>query len=210
MNRYAKLTAWLIGAWFLFSLTASAFHLYQTGPDQPPLPMGLAAVAPIAAFLAWFAASPRFREFTRSLDARVLTIVQTWRVMGFTFLVLATFGILPFLFALPAGLGDVVVGLTAPLVAMKLADGNHRNGFIRWQLFGMLDLVTAVTMGTLAHTIDPNGVPTNAMTVLPLSLIPTFLVPLFFMLHFICIAQALRWPAQGAVGVGEPVRQAAQ
>jgi hypothetical protein len=47
------------------------------------------------------------------------------------------------------------------------------------------------------------------MTVLPLSLIPTFAVPLLFILHFICIAQALRWPTP-QVPPAAPLRQAAQ
>jgi hypothetical protein len=57
-------------------------------------------------------------------------------------------------------------------------------------MLGILDLVNAVTLGALAGYIDPKGVATGAMTVLPLSLIPTFLVPLFLILHLICIAQA--------------------
>jgi hypothetical protein len=42
--------------------------------------------------------------------------------------------------------------------------------------------------------LEPYGVSTSAMTVLPLSLIPAFLVPLFLILHVISIAQARRWP----------------
>jgi hypothetical protein len=33
---------------------------------------------------------------------------------------------------------------------------------------------------------------------LPMSLIPTFGVPIFFILHIICIAQALRWKTEQA------------
>jgi len=64
----------------------------------------------------------------------------------------------------------------------------------------MVDLVTAVTLGATAGLINPQGVPTALMTVLPLSVIPTFLVPLFMMLHIICIAQARRWKARQSTG----------
>jgi len=210
MKIYPKFIAWLIGAWFLFSLTAAAFHLWRTRQGQPPLAFGIAAVAPIVAFMIWYRVSAGFRKFLHSLNPRTLTWVQTWRVEALVFLVLAEYGILPYLFALPAGLGDIAVGATAPLMAMKLADRNRRKGFIRWQLFGMLDLVTAVTLGTLARFINPHGVPTDAMTMLPLSLIPTFAVPLMFILHFICIVQARRWPAQRPSRMMEPLRQPAQ
>lgn len=196
MSRYAKLTSGLVAAWFVLSLTASALHLFQTGPNQPPLAFGLAALMPIVLFLAWFAASSTFREFTMSLNPRVLTFIHSLRIEGFVFLVLATYGILPRAFALPAGWGDIFIGATASFAALKLATFKHRASFVAWQVLGMIDLVTAVTLGTLVGIIDPHGIPTTAMTVLPMSLIPTFGVPLFLILHVICIAQAVRWPAQ--------------
>src|SRR3954467_1926 len=105
MSRYAKLTAGLIGAWFVFSLAASALHLYRTGPNAPPLALGIAVLTPIVVFLVWFNRSPAFRKFSMSLNPRALTFVQSWRLAGFVFLVLAAYGILPQVFALPAGWG---------------------------------------------------------------------------------------------------------
>src|SRR4051812_29164334 len=186
MSRYAKLTTALIAAWFVFSLAASALHLYRTGPGAPPLALGIAVLAPTVAFLVWFTRSAAFRDFSMALNPRVLTFVQSWRLAGFVFVVLAAYGILPKVFALPAGWGDIAIGATASLVALKLAKAERRSGFILWQVLGMTDLVVAVTLGTLAGFVDPHGIPTSAMTVLPMSLIPTFAVPLFFILHIIC------------------------
>lgn len=203
MTKYGKLTTVLIAAWFVFALTASGLHLFNTGPNQPPLAFGLAILTPLILFLAWSAASPRFRQFTMTLNPRVLTLVQSWRIAGFVFLVLAAYGILPRLQALPAGWGDILIGATAPLVALNLAVPGRRRSFIAWQLLGMADLVTAVTLGTLASVIDPHGVGASAMTVLPMSLIPTFAVPLFMIFHIICIAQALRWPVRQPSTMGQ-------
>jgi len=137
------------------------------------------------------------------LNPRTLTFLQAWRIAGIAFLALYTYGILPGLFALPAGWGDIVIGATAPLVAMTLANPGHRKSFILWQLLGIADLVTAVTLGANAWLIDPHGIPTSPMTVLPLSVIPTFAVPLLFILHIICIAQARHWREQRVSRVGE-------
>jgi hypothetical protein len=51
-----------------------------------------------------------------------LTAVQTWRIIGFTFLLLEARGMLPGVFAWSAGYGDMLIGVTASLVAWKLAD----------------------------------------------------------------------------------------
>ena len=204
--KYAKLTTGLIFVWFLFSLTASALHIFRTAPDQPPLPVGLAVLIPIVIFVIWSAVSQPFRQFLLSLNPSTLTFVQAWRIAGFVFLVLYTYGILPGQLALPAGWGDIAIGATAPLVALKLTNPNHRKGFIVWQLLGITDLVNAVGMGVAARFINPHGIATSAMTVLPMSLIPTFAVPLFMILHFICIAQARQWQEQTYPRVAEPLQ----
>jgi hypothetical protein len=131
------------------------------------------------------------------LNPQNLTIVQTWRIVGMTFVVLYVYGILPGVFALPAGWGDVAIGITAPFVAIYLAGNAQRKAsYVVWQLLGMLDLVTAVTLGVLASPapvgVLGHGVTTEPMTLMPLSVIPTFAVPLLLILHIISIAQAIR------------------
>jgi len=195
MKDYARLTLSLIVVWFIFALTASALHLFQGGPNQPPAAVGIAAVAPLIVFAAWAAASKNLRQFLLGLNPELLTVAQTWRIIGISFLLLEARGILPAIFALPAGYGDMFIGVTAAFAAWKLATPRHRNAFIFWQVLGITDLVTAVTLGTTAFLLAPHGPSTAPMSVLPLSLIPTFLVPLFLMLHLICIAQARTWNA---------------
>lgn len=207
--KYRKLTTRLIALWFIFSLAASALHVFRTDPSRPPLPLGLGALVPIALFLLWFAGSKSFREFVLALNPGILTLVQAWRVVGFTLLVLYTYGILPGMFALPAGCGDIAIGVTAPFAAMKLAHPDRRRRFMVWQVLGISDLVIAVALGTTAGLFQPHGIATSAMTVLPLSLIPTFAVPLLLILHVICIAQARRWPVQESSRVGEPLPSSA-
>lgn len=202
---YRKLTAWLLAGWFIFALVASALHAFKTDAS-PARALGAAVATPLILFLLWYGFSAGFREFVLSLNPRTLTLMHAWRIAGYTFLVLYAYGILPGIFALPAGWGDIAIGATAPLVAFKLANPRHRASFILWQALGMADLVIAVTMGTTARLIDPHGIATGAMTVLPLSLIPTFAVPLLLMLHVIAIAQARRWPEREHAGVPEQVR----
>ena len=195
MTKYARSSIALITAWFLASLTASAAHVFENDSARLALPVAIAALTPLVLFGLWFAISPGFRRFTHSLDPRVLTVVQTWRIGGLVFVVLYAFGLLPGVFALPAGWGDFAIGATAPLIAWRLASPAHRNSFILWQLLGMADLVMALSLGTTARLISPSAHSMQPMTVLPLSMIPTFVVPLLLIFHFICVAQARQWQA---------------
>jgi hypothetical protein len=200
MSKYGKITVGLLAVWFIAVFWASAAHLFLNPLAQFGVGVAVAAVVPLIVFSLWFAASEGFRNFALSLAPKILTSVQVWRVMGFTFLLLQARNVLPAIFAWPAGYGDMFIGVTAGFAAWKLAEPAHRGMFIFWQALGILDLVTAVSLGTTARLLDPHGASMVAMTVLPLSLIPTFFVPLFMMLHVICIAQARKWKIASQAG----------
>jgi hypothetical protein len=210
MSKYAKLSAGLLAAWLVFALSSSAMHLYIGAPNTPPIALGLAVITPILLFLVWFASSPGFRQFVLSLSPRAVTLVQSTRIAGIVFLALGTYRILPRYFALSAGWGDMIIGATAPFAALWFSKPAHRRGFIFWQLLGIADLVNALALGTLSGVIDPHGIPTAAMAVLPMSYITTFAVPVFLMLHIICIAQARRWPATTVATAVAPLQPAPQ
>jgi hypothetical protein len=200
MNKYGKITAGLLVVWFVTVLSASALQLLENGSGRFGLGVAVASLTPIAGFSLWFAASEEFRHFALSLNPRILTSIQSLRIVGFTFVLLEGRNVLPAIFALPAGYGDMAMGATAAFVAWKLTEPAHRGIFISWQVLGMADLIMAVSLGTTAGLLIPHGPSMVVMTVLPLSLIPTFLVPLFLMLHVICIAQARSWKAVSRAG----------
>src|SRR5215510_5421302 len=76
-----NLTAAVLVAWFLLALGGSLLGVFDSEP-RPPVPLGLAAVVPVALFGFSYLTSARFRQFVSSLDLRVLTLAQTWRVGG--------------------------------------------------------------------------------------------------------------------------------
>jgi hypothetical protein len=198
-TRYRKLVAVLIGIWFALSIAASAMNLYKNESDRPPLALGLAAITPILVFLAGTATSRDFRQFVLSLNARWLTIAQTWRIFGLIFIVLGAFHSVPLSFAIPAGVGDMVIGATAPFAARKLLNRSHTMGFVAWQVLGILDLIMAVSLGVASTLMTNTGPGMGLMTVLPLSLIPVFVVPLLFIFHLICVAQMQLAPGASAL-----------
>jgi hypothetical protein len=185
-----NLTVAVLAVWFLFALGGSLLGVFDSQP-RPPVPLGLAAVLPVAVFAFCYLTSASFRQFVLSLDLRLLTLAQTWRVGGIVFVILYLQGALPGVFALPAGWGDFAIGVTAPLVAWYWKRPFPSKTFILWNLLGSLDLVLAVTLGVLASAtpvgVLAGDVTTRLMGQFPLSLIPTFFVPLLLILHLISL-----------------------
>jgi uncharacterized membrane protein YeaQ/YmgE (transglycosylase-associated protein family) len=208
--KYRNVIAVLLGVWFTIAVSAAAMGMFKNVSDSLALPVAAAALAPMVVFLSWFTASAGLRQYLYGLNPRTLTIAQSWRVNGVVFLVLSAYGLLPALFALPAGLGDMAIGITAPWIASRFANREHKSGFILWQILGIVDLVTAVTLGTTARLIDQSGPGMGPMTVLPLSLVPTFIVPLLLMIHVVSIAQARRWQGRSYPHLGAAAPSAAR
>ena len=192
--RHIVVTA--LAAWLLLVLSLGAAGAFIAAPGTPPVAMGLAVLVPLAVFFAALRLAPAFREFVVSLDLRLVAGIQAWRWAGLGFLSLYAHKILPAVFALPAGLGDMAIGFAAPWIVLALVrqPGFAASGaFIRWNILGILDLVVAVSIGTASAFLAtgvPGEVSTAPMAALPLLLIPAFLVPLFLMLHATALIQS--------------------
>ena len=137
--------------------------------------------------------SARIARLLDALPMSWLVGVQFYRVLGGVFLVLWSAGYLPWQFALPAGIGDIATGILAVVVAGMLASkasGAHRAAYA-WCLFGIADLVVAVSMGTLTSPGRTHFVALDAPNMLvsayPLVMIPTFAVPVSIILHGVCL-----------------------
>lgn len=190
------LIAYIVLVWFALALSASLQGILLPPTRTVPVLFGLAVGVPIIAFAAAYLSSPAFRRFMGSIvgDPWAITALQTYRVIGIVFVVLVSRNELPALFGLPAGWGDTLIGVTAAAVALAWSSRSSSGKalFVLWNILGMLDLVTALTMGTLAPFIQPHGVSMDSITIFPLSLIPTFGVPISFMLHITGLGQFWR------------------
>ena len=137
----------------------------------------------------------------RIIDAvpqRWLVGIQFYRALGVIFLILYGTGKLPGLFAWPASLGDVLVGVLAPVVAVAYARDPHQNGDLvsTWNLFGLADLVIAVSAGFLTSPspfqLFAFEAPNELITTFPLVLVPVFLVPVSVLLHLASLTKLHR------------------
>ena len=196
----------LIG-WFLVAIALGGLGVYQASSDRlPTIQYGILLPILIGGALLW-----RSSTLGRIIDAVPLPWlvgVQLYRALGTMFLILYANNKLPALFAWPAGIGDILVGVLAPLVALIYARAPREGAslVLGWNVLGILDLVVAVSTGFitapspfLPHINPPTS---ELMSVLPLVVIPTFAVPISILLH-IATLMKLRRTAADSVCLAE-------
>ncbi len=192
------LALWL-GVVFLIGIHGA----FAGPPGSPPLPIFFGVAIPLLVFFVAYYGWSAFRAFVLDADLRLVAAMQAWRWAGLGFLSLYAHGVLPALFAFPAGLGDMAVGVAAPWIVLGLirqpSFATSRR-FVIWNILGIVDLVVAVSTGAICSGFIPGltgNVTSAPMAQLPLLLIPAYLVPLFIMLHFTALSQARRLARSG-------------
>jgi uncharacterized membrane protein len=200
-TRTLALVAVALSAWYGgFSWLAVRGDFRGAGVALP-----LAVSMPIVLGLWVILRSPSLRGAVEALPLSWLVGVQFYRVMGVIFVVLTLQGQLPGIFAYPAGLGDVAVGLLALPAAGTIARGTMRarQTTFWWNAFGILDLVVALTMGFLTSPSQLQRFAfdrPNTVTAYPLVMVPVFLVPLSLILHGLCLWRLGRQSASEHTG----------
>jgi hypothetical protein len=189
----------LIG-WFLLSIALGLAGTYEAGAKGiPTIQYGIAIPILIGAWSIW--RSPTMSRVIDVVPQPWLIGVQLYRALGVIFLILYATDQMPGLFAWPAGVGDIIVGLCAPIVALAYARNPSRNvSLVRaWNVFGILDLVVAVTTGfiTSPSALFAYEPPNELISVFPLVLVPVYLVPLAILLHLASLAKLHRELAHG-------------
>ena len=121
----------------------------------------------------------------------LLIAVQTYRIGGIAFLWGMTQGILDPAFAVPAGVGDLLIGLTAIPFAIFLWKGYSwsKYALIVWSVLGIADLVNAITLGRITSPDFSN----STMATFPWILVPTVGVPLGLALHGVTLYRLRKW-----------------
>ncbi|AIY40541.1 hypothetical protein LT85_1383 [Collimonas arenae] len=174
---------------------------FVTPAGAPPLPILISVVLPLTAFFAGYWLVQPFRRLVLAADLQVMVGIHAWRFAGLSFLALYTYGILPGSFALPAGLGDMAIGVTAPWMLAALIRQPAfaaSKTFVVWNVLGIIDLVAAMAAGALNAIFAANvagEARIDPMVQLPLVLITAYLVPFLAMLHAAALLQARRLAA---------------
>jgi hypothetical protein len=185
-------TLWLAVIW-----SAAINGVFRPGNNTLPL-LPLAIFLPVLVGVPMLLRSKRIGEVLDAMPAGWLIGLQVYRVFGSIFLVGWARGVVPGIFALPAGIGDVTTGLLALPVAYYLAsrNGDAVRSAIAWNIFGLVDFAIAVG---IALAIAPGplqlivpSIPNAGAGLYPTVLIPAFAVPSSILLHVLSLRQLSR------------------
>lgn len=187
--------------WIIVSAVLAVRGAYHQSTSQNRPWIGVAAAGALAALLIGTAIPAVGRVLRSPGSLAHLTAPHTFRVVGVAFIIVMALGRLPAAFAVPAGLGDIAIGIAAPFTARRLASGD-RTGATWFNILGILDLIIAVSIGFLAG-LGPNQLldvspSTAGVALLPLALIPTTAVPLAVALHITSLIRLHRAPVPAA------------
>ena len=169
--------------------------------------VGLAELIPIIALWAGVLRLPSLRAGLERVSLPSLIAAHAVRIAGISLIVLYAQGRLPAPFAPLAGWGDILAGAFAIPVALLVARRGTawQAALWTWNVFGLADLVTAVTLGVLSSPgplrrifAEPGS---GIMSTLPWLLIPGFLVPLLIIIHLTIFHRLMYSTADSSSGM---------
>jgi hypothetical protein len=177
--------------------SAAINGVFRPGGSPVPL-LPLAIFLPVIVGAPILLVSKRMGRLLDAMPASWLVALQVYRVFGSVFLVGWLLGVVPGVFGVPAGTGDVLTGLFAVPAAIAVATGTRegRKAAIAWNILGLGDFAVAITLGLLTapgplHLIT-TSVPSIGAGAYPNVLTPAFVVPSSILLHLLSLRQLRR------------------
>jgi hypothetical protein len=140
-SRFAGVAV-VMTVWFVIAYVFGTEELLVNTDRSLFAPVTLSVVIPVVLFFTIYNLSARFRSGVEAEGIKFLTAIQLWRSIGFAFLALYFYDVLPGLFALPAGLGDVGVGVMALYMLLHVdwnIDFARTSAYVRFHVFGLVD-----------------------------------------------------------------------
>jgi hypothetical protein len=201
LSRYLPTNAFLLslgglGAWLVYGGVLGYAGVIGDASLRPPGPAFL--LIPVLLFVALFLArSPAGERLALSFPLWIILGAQVFRVGVELFLhQLWLAGMAPRMITYAGGNLDIVIGLSAPVVAYLYTQQRiGERTVLAWNILGLATLANVALRALLtapgALNFIHTDIPNTAIGTFPFTYIPGFLAPLALMLHVLAI-RALR------------------
>src|SRR5262245_48042522 len=197
----SSVTAFVLAAWVVVAFTLCIAGAFT--PAASKLIAGRSNAVPVLGaglltILVLFLGVAPFRRALDSVPQSWLVGAQIGRLVGFLVLSFGWAGIIPMSFAGPAGWGDGITGLFAPVVALMLykrVPGVLLVALL-WNAWGLGDLINVARLGSLTtpgtSTFDPALGDNSNFGLFPTGLLQVLYGPLYVLLHIFSIRALVR------------------
>ncbi len=184
--------------WFFLAVFLGLNDFFIPNPTAWAIPNIVLIFLPIIVGLILLKYSEDFKKIVEVIPTHWIIVIQVYRLLGIIFITLYLQGLLPGEFAIPTGVGDIIVGFTAPIIAFMYLKKKifAREIAIAWNYLGIADLLLALTLGILT---SPSAIQVLALnnqnklvTAFPLVMVPAFAVPLSILLHIFSLKVLLK------------------
>jgi hypothetical protein len=164
--------------WLLVAVVLGASGALRGLPPST-LVVLVASLAIVLLVASWTLAP--LRRFAHEADLRLLAGFHLLRFVGLHFVILGARGLLPELFVVAAGYGNLAVAVLALLLLAFLPPGSPRARpwWLGWNLVGLL---VALTVGIVVLA-SAAACPIRCCACCPLSLLPSFVAPIAVATH---------------------------
>lgn len=170
--------------WLALALVAGA--LGWPARLRPPFPQVLLlslTASLVATGLLWHS----FQQWLLAQTWQSIVAIHMTRFVGVYFIYLCRHGELSCAWAIPAGIGDVIVASFALALLLTKAANSRLWLLLVWNVLGSVDIAMVVGRAAITALMDPASM--AALLRLPLSLLVTFLVPIIIASHLLLFAQ---------------------
>ena len=161
-----------LASWLAVAIVVGDGANFPIPTESRQVASGLVALIPVVIAVIALFTSKNLRAINAGTPSAWLIGIQTYRVAGIMFIYpFVTYGILPAGFGYPAGIGDALTGIFAPIVALMVAQNRAHalKSAVAWNLFGMLDLIDATATALIFQA--------PVLGIYPIALVPLFLGP---------------------------------
>jgi len=181
---------WVLG-FYVSYLTIVAIASLNGFFDTVMLPpkIVLTTTLPLAIFVTIIYTTKICKRANAKLSLEDLVGIHIFRLIGSTFIILFLYELLPPVFALFAGIGDVLTALSSIYVvhAIKNKKSFARRLTFIWNTFGLVDILITSAMAIIFTKISiDNGIPgVEFLAEFPFCFIPAFAPPTIIFLHLL-------------------------
>ncbi|WP_299430887.1 hypothetical protein [uncultured Maribacter sp.] len=189
---------WLVLGFYIIYLIIVSVASINGFFDTVMLPPKIVVTTtlPLAVFVTIIFSTKICKKANAILKLEYLVKIHIFRLIGVTFIILYLYDLLPPVFALCAGIGDLLTAISSVFVAKAIRNNKSyaRKLTLIWNTFGLVDIIITSAMAIIFTKISMDNTVQGVefLVEFPFCFIPAFAPPTIIFLHLL-VFRKLSW-----------------